>query len=135
MIIRYAKIALVSSIGFFLTLVVYNNIFDYHSNELFVQHVLSMDTTFPGNKGMWRACPNPTIQTIFYWSIIGWEMLTMALCWIGAFRLYKKISAPAAEFHATKGIAILGLSLSLLQWMVAFISVGGEWFLMWQSKI
>jgi predicted small integral membrane protein len=22
-----------------------------------------------------------------------------------------------------------------LQWLVAFLSVGGEWFLMWQSKI
>ena len=23
---------------------------------------------------------------------------------------------------------------SLLMWLVAFLSVGGEWFLMWQSK-
>lgn len=24
--------------------------------------------------------------------------------------------------------------MSLLMWLVAFLSVGGEWFLMWQSK-
>jgi predicted small integral membrane protein len=32
-------------------------------------------------------------------------------------------------------VAIIGLTVGLLQWLVAFLSVGGEWFLMWQSKI
>jgi len=31
-------------------------------------------------------------------------------------------------------VAILGLTLSLLMWLIAFLAVGGEWFLMWQSK-
>jgi predicted small integral membrane protein len=31
-------------------------------------------------------------------------------------------------------VAIIGLTVGLLQWLVAFLSVGGEWFLMWQSK-
>jgi predicted small integral membrane protein len=31
-------------------------------------------------------------------------------------------------------VAIIALTVSLLQWLVAFLSVGGEWFLMWQSK-
>lgn len=31
-------------------------------------------------------------------------------------------------------MAILGLTLSLLMWLIAFLAVGGEWFLMWQSK-
>ena len=26
------------------------------------------------------------------------------------------------------------LTLSLLMWLLAFLAVGGEWFLMWQSK-
>ena len=28
----------------------------------------------------------------------------------------------------------MGLTLSLLMWLTAFLSVGSEWFLMWQSK-
>ena len=32
-------------------------------------------------------------------------------------------------------IPILALTLSLLMWLVAFLDVGGEWFLMWQSHI
>jgi predicted small integral membrane protein len=29
----------------------------------------------------------------------------------------------------------MALTLSLLMWLVAFLAVGGEWFLMWQSQI
>jgi predicted small integral membrane protein len=36
-------------------------------------------------------------------------------------------------FHSAKRLPLLGLMLSLLLWLVAFLCVGGEWFLMWQS--
>ena len=48
--------------------------------------------------------------------------------WLSALR------GSAAEFHRAKRVAIVALTLSLLMWLVAFLSVGGEWFLMWQSK-
>ena len=38
-------------------------------------------------------------------------------------------------FRESKNMAILGLTLSLLLWFVAFLTTGGEWFLMWQSKV
>jgi predicted small integral membrane protein len=38
------------------------------------------------------------------------------------------------EFHRAKRPAVAALTLSLLMWLVAFLSIGGEWFLMWQSK-
>jgi len=41
----------------------------------------------------------------------------------------------AAAFHQAKRMAISALTVSLLMWLVVFLSVGGEWFLMWQSKI
>ena len=41
----------------------------------------------------------------------------------------------AIEFHQAKRMEILGLTLGLMMWLVAFLSVGGEWFLMWQSKM
>src|SRR6185436_895157 len=37
-------------------------------------------------------------------------------------------------FQYAKRLSIAGLALSLLMWLVAFLAVGGEWFLMWQSK-
>jgi len=128
---RLVKALLVAGIALFFTLVVFNNLTDYESNHQFVRHVLSMDTTFPGNRGMWRAIESPAIQTTFYWSIIAWEALAMVLCWWGAIGLF---TAPDAElFAAARGTAIAGLTVGLLLWLVAFLGVGGEWFLMWQS--
>ena len=59
MSLRLTKTALVGAIALFYTLVVFNNVTDYYSNYQFVRHVLSMDTTFPGNRGMWRAIESP----------------------------------------------------------------------------
>lgn len=57
-----------------------------------------------------------------------------ALCGWGAWKLWQSRSAPSAQFQQAKQFAIAGLTLSMLQWFVAFITVGGEWFLMWQSS-
>ena len=135
MILRICRVALVAAVAFFTTLVVFNNLTDYFSNYHFVEHVLSMDTTFPGNNGMWRAIRSADADTVFYWTIILWETLTGLLCWWGTVNLVRAVKAGSAVFNGAKNMAIAGLTVSLLQWFVAFISVGGEWFLMWQSKI
>jgi predicted small integral membrane protein len=49
--------------------------------------------------------------------------------------LLRAIRRPVMNFEAAKRIPIIALTLSLLMWLVAFISVGGEWFLMWQSHV
>jgi predicted small integral membrane protein len=133
MILRAAKISLVFSVALFYTFVVLNNVTDYDSNYQFVRHVLMMDSTFPANRGMWRAINSPGIHTAFYVSIIVWESITMVLAWAGGLRLVSTFSAPAADFHRSKSIAVMALTAALLMWLVAFLSVGGEWFLMWQS--
>ena len=132
--LRAAKVALVFGVAVFYTFVVFNNVTDYDSNYQFVRHVLMMDSTFPGNHGMWRAINSPAAHTAFYVSIIAWEALTMLLAWCGAARMLRAFNAHAAEFDRAKGVAIAALTLSLLMWLVAFLSVGGEWFLMWQSR-
>ena len=134
MTLRVAKMSLVFAVALFYSFVVFNNVTDYDSNYQFIRHVLMMDSTFPGNRGMWRALNQPALHTVFYLSIITWETLTMILCWWGGFRLAGVLRGTAAAFHSAKGVAIGALSLSLLMWLVAFLSVGGEWFLMWQSK-
>jgi predicted small integral membrane protein len=131
--LRAAKIALVFAVAIYYSFVVFNNLTDYNSNYEFVRHTLTMDTTFPGNHGMWRAINAPAAHTAFYVAIIAWEALTMALCWWGGFRLLKARRSTAAEFERAKSVAVAGLTLSLLMWLVAFLAVGAEWFLMWQS--
>jgi predicted small integral membrane protein len=135
MILRIIKILLVFGVAVFYTLVVLNNITDYNSNYQFVRHVLMMDSTFPGNRGMWRAINTPLLHTAFYVSIIAWEMITMILCWWGGIRMARMRHESAVLFQQSKSISIAAMGLSLLMWLVAFLAVGGEWFLMWQSRM
>ena len=134
MILRVAKFLLVAAVAGFYSILVLNNTTGYDSNFQFVRHVMMMDSTFPANHAMWRAVNTPGIHTAFYLSIIAWESATMLLCWWGAVQLGRALRGTLAAFQAAKKWAIAGLTLSLLMWLVAFLSVGGEWFLMWQSK-
>lgn len=133
MVTRAAKILLIAGIALFYTIVVFNNLTDFDSNYQFVRHVLSMDSTFPGNHGMWRTVPSPAIHLVFYLSIITWEFATMVLLWLSVVSLVRVLRDPAAVFNGAKRLPIIALTLSLLMWLVAFLSVGAEWFLMWQS--
>lgn len=133
MILRLAKIALLTAIALFYTLVVLNNTTDFDSNYQFVRHVLMMDTTIPGNHAMWRALTAPGWHLMFYFSIIAWETITMILCWWGALKLLGSLKKSTDEFHSAKRIPVIALTLSMLMWLVAFLTVGAEWFLMWQS--
>jgi predicted small integral membrane protein len=133
MITRTAKLLLVAAIALFYTLVVFNNLTDFNSNYQFVRHVLMMDSTFPGNHGMWRALPSPAFHMVFYISIIAWETATMILLWWGAVRLLRSLRLPALGFNQAKRAAVMAMTLSMLMWLVAFLTVGAEWFLMWQS--
>jgi predicted small integral membrane protein len=135
MALRVSKAVLVFAIALFYTILVLNNITDYGSNYQFVRHVLMMDSTFPGNHGMWRAVNSPPIHTAFYIGIIAWESVTMLLCWWAGVRLLKSYRADGAQFAAAQNVTVIALTTSLLMWLVAFLDVGGEWFLMWQSKL
>ena len=134
MLIRLAKISLVASLGLFLLTVVFNNVTDYKPNYDFVEGVLSMGTTFPGNAAMWRAIHSEPVYHAFYVSIILWEAAACGLLFAGAWKLWSARGAGAAAFDRAKNLAVAGVVLNLLQWLLAFITVGGEWFLMWQSK-
>lgn len=113
-----------AAVAFYYMLVVLNNMTDYGSNYQFVHHVLAMDSTFPGNRLMWRAIHADWIYAAFYNGIILWESVTTALLWAGAVRLLRT---------GEKRTAVLGLTVGMLMWLTAFLTVGGEWFLMWQS--
>ena len=134
MALRFSKALLVLAVALFYTILVLNNITDYGSNYEFVRHVLMMDSTFPGNHGMWRAVNSPPVHTVFYIGIIAWESVTMLLCWWAGIWLLKSYRADGARSAAAQNVAVFALTTSLLMWLVAFLDVGGEWFLMWQSQ-
>lgn len=130
---RIAQTVLVAAVAGLLTLLALNNLMDYESNFQYVAHVLSMDTTFPDNQLKWRALTNPIFHHLFYWTLILWEATSASLCWLGALHLSRRLRADRNSFQQAKSMAVYGLVLSMLQWLVAFLTVGGEWFVMWQS--
>ncbi|HEX5411190.1 MAG TPA: DUF2165 domain-containing protein [Terriglobia bacterium] len=134
MTLRISRVLLVAAVAFYYTVTVFNNCTDYGTNYQFVRHVMLMDTTLPGNHGMWRAIQSPWLQKAFYDGIIAWEAVTMILCWAGFLQMLRRLRESVGAFHRAGRIAVAGLALGLLLWLVAFLTIGGEWFLMWQSK-
>lgn len=132
-LLRFVKSALVGSVALFATLVAWNNVVDYGSNFAFVQHVLTMDTTFPGNALTHRALHAPALHHGAYWLIILAEAATGLLCAIGCVQMLRASGADTASFVAAKRYATLGLLLGILLWSTGFMTIGAEYFLMWQS--
>jgi predicted small integral membrane protein len=132
--IRAAKVIMVAAIALFATVVAFGNITDYGTTLAFVQHVLSMDTIFPNSTIRYRAITAPALQHAAYAAIIAAEAVTAVLCWIGAFALLRRLGGAAASFNGAKTAAVAGLMLGFLIWQVGFMTIGGEWFGMWQSQ-
>jgi predicted small integral membrane protein len=133
LITRYAKMVMSLVLAAFCLLVTLDNITDYGTNYLFVQHVMIMDTTFPGNALMYRSITSPELWRAAYAAIIAAEGITGILYLAGAIRLFQARNAPAAEFNRAKTYVIAASALAFLVWFFGFMVVAGEWFAMWQS--
>jgi predicted small integral membrane protein len=131
---RAAKTATVAAVALFNSLVAFGNLTDYNTNLMFVEHVLSMDSIFTSSTIKYRAISSPTLQHVAYAGIIATEVAMAVLCWIGAALLARHLRADAIAFNRTKTVAVVGLTLSVLLWHAGFMSIGGEWFGMWQSQ-
>ena len=134
MILRIAKIATATSIATFLTMVTFGNLTDYDTNFAFVQHVLAMDTIFATSTITYRAVTNPVLHHLAYGLIIATQVIVSALCWIGVFRLLRRLRADAMTFNRAKNLAIAALTLAFLLYQFGFVTIGGEWFGMWMSS-
>jgi predicted small integral membrane protein len=132
--IRVSKVATVAAIALFASLVTFGNLTDYNTNFVFVEHVMSMDTIFPFSTIKYRAITSPALQHAAYALIIATEAATAVLCWIGAALLARRLTADARAFNRAKTFAVVGLTLGFLLWQVGFMTIGGEWFGMWQSQ-
>jgi len=125
---------MVASLALFASIVVFGNLTDYQTNLVFVQHVLAMDTIFTSSTIGYRAITSPALQYAAYAIIIAAELAVALLCWAGAVQLVLHIRAEASAFNRVKTFAIAGLAAGFLVWQVGFMTIGGEWFGMWQSS-
>ena len=102
----------------------FNNTFDFNADYAFVQHVLSMDTTFSPNSA--RAITDPAVWYAAYFLIILWQWVTALVGIIGCY-----------QYMCFKKITCINLSLlmGITLYFAGFLCIASEWFLMWQSSM
>ncbi|MGI8646719.1 MAG: DUF2165 domain-containing protein [Mycobacteriales bacterium] len=105
---------------------------DFGANQAFVHHVLQMDTTFKDKDVMWRAIHNTGVQNFAYVCIIVWESC-IALVLIWASLLWFKALRRDDGYAGARRWASIGFTMVLLLFFGGFITIGGEYFEMWQS--
>jgi predicted small integral membrane protein len=133
LIARYTKIVMSLVLAAFLLLVSFDNITDHESNLQFVRHVMSMDTTFPGNAVMYRAVTTPAFWHLAYAIIIVSQATAGILYLAGAVQLFRARHAQGAAFNQAKSAVIAASLLGFVIFFFMFMVIGGEWFAMWQS--
>lgn len=132
---RIAKIIAVAAIGLMSLLVVIGNTTDYFTNYLFVEHVMKMDTIFPGSHLLYRSINSAFIFHAGYILIILLEAAMAFCCIKGTWVLAKNVKSSPDVFHANKNWAVAGIIIGIIIWFLGFEVIGGEWFAMWQSKV
>jgi predicted small integral membrane protein len=135
LLFRIAKTTAVAAIALMALLIVIDNTTDYITNYQFVEHVMKMDTIFPGSSLAYRGVNSIFLYHAGYILIIALEALMAFCCLKGTWALYKNLKNSAALFHASKNWAIAGITIGIIIWFLGFEVVGGEWFAMWQSHI
>src|SRR3954452_10922819 len=99
--------------GLLVSLVAFGNLTDYDTNFAFVQHVLTMDTTFPSSTIRYRAITNPALHHAAYALIIATEILTAALCGTSATRVRGSTALSAPPLPGLQLASCCGRSGSL----------------------
>ena len=132
---RVVKTISVGAIALMALLIVIGNTTDYITNYRFVEHVLKMDTIFPGSNVYYRHINNTFLFHAGYIFIILMEAMMAFCCIKGSWLLFKNLKADAAVFHASKNWAVAGITIGIVIWFLGFEVIGGEWFAMWQSTI
>jgi predicted small integral membrane protein len=135
LLFRIAKFIAVAAIALMALLIVIGNTTDYFTNYVFVEHVLKMDTIFPGSHILYRSIHSTFIFHAAYIFIITMEAAMAFCCIKGSWLLLKNLKNNVAQFHASKNWAIAGITIGIAIWFLVFEVIGGEWFAMWQSNI
>lgn len=130
---RLAQAISVFAIGIMALLIVIGNTTDYYTNYHFVEHVMKMDTIFPGSSIGYRSINSPFLHHAGYIFIIIMEMAMAFCCLKGSWRLFKNLKNSTSSFHSSKNWAVAGLIIGIVIWFLGFEVIGGEWFAMWQS--
>ncbi|HSF44781.1 MAG TPA: DUF2165 domain-containing protein, partial [Chitinophagaceae bacterium] len=131
---RQIRICISVAFTVYMILVCFNNITDYGSNFNFVSKVAGMEDVFSREQTGWRAIQSSPMHHLMYISIILVEICIATLLMLGSINMIRHYKSTAEMFHSSKKLTITGLATAMLLFFVFFITIAGEWFLMWQSE-
>lgn len=117
-----------------MTLVLFNNLTDPDSNYRFIKGVFSMEDVFSGKTNTWRAMSSEGIFETGFAVIIILELMITLFLWVGSIGMLRHFRGEEKSYLKAKQSTTLGLGIGILLWFTVFITIGGEWFLMWQSQ-
>jgi predicted small integral membrane protein len=119
--------------GAFLFLVGLTNATDYPTNLAFVRQVTQMEDLFSGEALKWRSIRQPWLQHLLYVCIIVWEILCGWLAILGAWRMFRARRKDFSSFSKASMPSAYAYGLAVALWFGGFVTVAGEWFLMWRG--
>ncbi len=134
MIIRCAKIALVLGVGLFAGLTAFTNLTITEINLGAVRNAIAMGDVVQHPNLQWRAVQSPAFSAVLFWMIVLAEAAGGLLCFLGSYRLWQVRSAPASGFNEAKSLALAGLAVIALLYLVGFLAILGGWFVMWSTQ-
>lgn len=126
--LRTAVIVLTAITALYYLLVAFGNVTDYRTNFDFVDNVFDMGTTFDDEHLMWRRIRNNGLVSIAYIGVIIWESLIALVLLCALFKWLR------GNDRMGRRLSTLGWTMGLILFGGLFITVGGEWFAMWQSS-
>lgn len=127
MITRLSKSLCVCAIALFISLAVFNNLTDYATNFIFIQHVLSMDSIFPNATVDYRAINATLFHHVAYIMIIIIETICALICWYGGITLLKNCKKVPLNLIVVKNGLLQGLPLHFCcgMWLLYLLVVSG----------
>lgn len=132
--VRALKILFSALAGAYLLLVGFTNVTDYATNLSFVQKVAGMEDLFTGEALRWRRVETPWVHHLLYVCIISWELLCGCLAVLGAWRMFGCRRSESFAFAAASVPSTYAYGLAVALWFGGFVTVAGEWFLMWRAE-
>jgi predicted small integral membrane protein len=131
--VRILKILFSAVAGVFLLLVGFTNLGDYATNLAFVRKVAGMEDLFTGEALRWRRVEKPWIHHLLYACIISWELFCGILAVVGAWWMFDRRRSDPVAFESASVPSTYAYGLAVVLWFGGFVTVAGEWFLMWRA--
>lgn len=132
-VVRLSKVVVCGGLLLFALLIAANNLINYDANWEFVRRVMSMDTIGVDPDVSDRAITSVVLHRTVYALIILFQCLTALAFLIAFVAMLRTFLSTRKRFQRAKALTAIGISLVFVTWFVAFMLVGGEWFLMIRS--